>query len=173
MLHDPLTQVDLGATLGYTMTDTTPELPPSDGSYIVESRYGELVFTPDQVLTVGRSILGFPQLTQFGLSRLPGHDDKSLLLLQSLEDATVSFPCMALDLNNPMIEEADLLAVYEQLEIDPADGATLCIMTAREELGGGSAVSINLRAPVFVDSRRKMAWQIVLSNPHYPIRHSI
>ncbi len=171
MLNETSAQVDLASESGFTMTDTNPT--PEPESYIVESRYGQLTFGPEQVLTMGRSILGFPHLTQFGLARMPGHDGQNLLLLQSLEDADVAFPCLSLDIANPMIDEADLKAVHDQLAITPENGATLCILTARDEGEGKSAVTINLRAPVFVDSARRMAWQIVLNNPRYPIRHGL
>lgn len=146
---------------------------PEPDSWIVESRYGQITFGPDQVVAMERSILGFPHLTQFGLARIPGHPGDNLLLLQSLEEADVSFPCLALDMVNPMIEESDIKAVYDQMGIKPEDGAVLCILTVREEEGGKTAVTTNLRAPVFVDSVRRLAWQVVLQNPRYPIRHGV
>lgn len=171
MLNETAAQVDLASETGMDMTDINAT--PEPETYIVESRYGQLTFGPDQVVTMSRAILGFSQLTLFGLARMPGHDGQNLLLLQSLEDADVAFPCLALDINNPMIDEADITSIYTQLGIAPENGAVLCILTARDEGAGKSAVTVNLRAPVFVDSSRKMGWQMVLSNPRYPIRHGI
>lgn len=171
MLNETVAQVDLASENGFMMTDTNTT--PEPESYIVESRYGQLTIGPDKVMSMARCILGFPQLTQFGLTRLPGHEGENLLLLQSLEDADVSFPCLALDLVNPMIDEADIAAVFSQLEIKPEDGAVLCILTVRDEGNGKSAVTVNLRAPIFVDSARQTGWQVVLNNPRYPIRHGL
>lgn len=177
MLNEALAQVDLSevgltsAAQASTMGGmSTPEAEPE--AYLVESRYGELTFTSDQVVAMQRSILGFPHLTKFGLAKLPAQGSDNLVLLQSLEDANTSFPCFALDIHNPLIEEKDLVDTYETLGIKPEDGAILCILTVREE-NGKNIITANLRAPVFVDSARRIAWQVVLSNPRYPIRHQL
>jgi len=172
MLNEALAQVDLtDAAQASTMGPmSTPEAEPE--AYLVESRYGELTFSADQVMTMQRSILGFPHLAKFGLAKLPAQGSDNLVLLQSLEDANTSFPCFALDIHNPLIEEKDISATYENLGIKPEDGAILCILTVREE-DGKNVISANLRAPVFVDSARHMAWQVVLNNPRYPIRHQL
>lgn len=173
MLNEALTQVDLTDGLrastigGMSNPDTAPE------NYLVESRYGELTFTADQVVDVQRPILGFPHLTKFGLVKLPAQNSENLVLLQSLEDANVSFPCFALDIHNPLIEERDLTGTYDSLGIKPEDGAILCILTIRQDDTGKNAITVNLRAPIFVDSVRRMAWQVVLNNPRYPIRHTL
>lgn len=171
MLNEAQAQVELPATLaGMTMTEATS---PEPETYLVESRYGPITFTAEQVVTMERPVLGFPHLTRFGMAHLPGHQGRNLLLLQSLEDASVSFPCLALDLVNPMIEQADIQSVYDSLEIPAADGAVLCILTARQNETGQTEVTANLRAPVFVDSMRQIAWQMVLTDARYPIRHAV
>jgi len=172
MLSEALAQADLTETVtASTMAGmSTPEAEPE--SYLVESRYGELTFSAEQVTTMQRSILGFPHLSKFGLAKLPAQNSENLVLLQSLEDANTSFPCFALDMHNPLIEEKDLAGTYESLGIKPENGAILCILTIRQE-DGKNIITANLRAPIFVDSARRMAWQVVLSNPRYPIRHTL
>ncbi len=171
MLNDALAQVELSSELiGATSMTGAVEQEPEN--YIVQSRFGELSFTKDQVVRLSKPILGFPHLTEFGLARMPNQESQSLLLLQSLEDASVSFPCLGLDLTNPLIEKADLEPVLGQLAIKPDDGAILCILTSREEAGKG-VVSANLRAPIFMVSARRTGWQVVLANPRYPIRHAL
>ncbi len=171
MLNEAQAQVELAPDLsGMTMTEASC---PEPETYLVESRYGQIAFSASQVVTMERPVLGFPHLTRFGLAHLPGHQGRNLLLLQSLEDASVSFPCLALDLVNPMIEQADIQSIYDQLAISAPDGAVLCILTARQNETGKMDVTANLRAPVFVDSLRQKAWQMVLTDARYPIRHTI
>ena len=178
MLNEALAQVEI-SDVGLTMSETASTMGGMSSSeaepeaYLVESRYGELTFAHEQVMTMQRSILGFPNLTKFGLAKLPAQNSTNLVLLQSLEDANTSFPCFALDLHNPLIEEKDIAGTFESLGIKPEDGAILCILTVRQEDNGQSVITANLRAPVFVDSTRRMAWQVVLSNPRYPIRHQL
>lgn len=155
--------------------NTPPESssPAEPETYLVESRYGELTFGPDQIVQMNKPILGFPHLTKFGLAKLPSQMGNNLVLLQSLEDANVSFPCFALDMTNPLIEEADLKSALSGLGVKVEDCAILCILTVRQDEKGQNAVTLNLRAPVLVDSARKMAWQSVLNNARYPIRHPL
>lgn len=178
MLNEALAQVEL-PEVGLTMAETASTMAGMSSSeaepesYLVESRYGELTFSHEQVMSMQRSILGFPSLTKFGIAKLPAQNSTNLVLLQSLEDANTSFPCFALEIHNPLIEEKDLIGTYESLGIKPEDGAILCILTVRQEENGQNVITANLRAPVFVDSARRMAWQVVLSNPRYPIRHQL
>lgn len=169
-----LTDNALASMAGMTSSPETPTQPEAPQTYVVESRYGELTFDATQMVAMQRPILGFPQLTQFGLAKLPSQAGNNLVLLQSLEDANVSFPCFALDPVNPLIEESDVKATCTTLGIKPEDCAILCILTVRQdEASGKNVVTVNLRAPVFIDSARKMAWQMVLTNPRYPIRHAL
>ena len=141
---------------------------------VVNTRYGEITFRNDQTVTMERPVLGFPDLTLFGMVPLPGYPDRNLVLLQSLEDANVSFPCMALDVVNTMIEKDDILAVYEQYGITEEDGVVLCILTVRQnEVTGATEITANLRAPVFVDTVRRQGWQVVMANQLYPIRQAV
>jgi flagellar assembly factor FliW len=169
MLNTPLVQVQWS---GDSMD--SPHMSMEADRYIVESRYGQLTFEPAQVVTLGRPVLGFPHLSQFGLTKLAGQGEQAanFVLLQSLEDAGVSFPTVALDLKNTLIAEADIMAVYTELGITPQDGAVLCILTVREE-NGKDIITANLRAPVFIDTAKKQGWQVVLNNSAYQIRQQI
>jgi len=160
---------DLATMAGMTHTSDNQE----PESYLVESRYGALTFGPDQIVDMNRPVLGFPHLTKFGLAKLPSQAGDNLVLLQSLEDANVSFPCFALDVVNPLIEQADIQSTCATLGIKPEDCAVLSIITVRPDDQGKNTITLNLRAPVFVDSARRLAWQVVMSNPRYPIRHNL
>jgi len=171
MLNENLVQVQWSGELGAMMESMGAEA--ETGTTIVESRYGQLSFAPEQVVGMARGILGFPHLTSYGLAKLANDSGAgNFILLQSLEQAEVAFPTVALDLKNTLISEEDINNVYAELEIQPADGVVLCILTAREE-NGQTLITANLRAPVFIDTNRKMGWQVVLSNQSYPIRHQL
>ncbi len=161
------------STLAGMTTPTDPTAPTEPENYLVESRYGELAFGPDQIVHMNKPVLGFPHLTKFGLAKLPSQMGNNLVLLQSLEDANISFPCFALDMVNPLIDEADLKSACAGHNVKVEDCAILCILTVRQDETGKNAVTLNLRAPIIVDSARKLAWQTVLNNARYPIRHPL
>lgn len=174
MLNDSLAKVELGTTLlGMTMTTEETPSAPEPENYLIESRYGTLTFRADQMIEMQKPILGFQELKQFGMIPLPGFPDRNLVLLQSLEEAHVSFPCLALDKVNTMIGEDDIASVYKYYGIKPEDGVVLCILTVRHESKDNLEVTANLRAPVFVDTSRRQAWQVILNNQSYPIRHAV
>lgn len=169
MLNENLVQVQWAGDIGAMMENTGTDA----DTTIVESRYGQLSFADEQMIQMSRGILGFPHLGSYGLAKLSNDTGAgNFILLQSLEQAEVAFPTVALDLKNTLIAEDDIMAVYKELGIQPADGVVLCILTAREE-NGQTLVTANLRAPVFIDTTRRLGWQMVLSNQSYPIRHQL
>ncbi len=53
-----------------------------------------------------------------------------------------------------------------------ADTAFLLIVTVRSE-GGKRSMTVNLRAPIAIDTGRRAARQCVLSNNAYSVRHPL
>lgn len=176
-LHSHPDETTLGAVAAMSHVDNNIPSPSAEAAQpdtiMVESRYGMLTFTADQAVMMERTILGFPHLTEFGIARLPSESGASLVLLQSLEDANIAFPCVALDVTNPMIDQTDIETTCTQFGIKVEDCAVLCILTIRKGDDGHNQLTLNLRAPVFVDTARRLAWQHVLHNPRYPIRHTM
>jgi flagellar assembly factor FliW len=54
--------------------------------------------------------------------------------------------------------------------IAPADGAILLVVSVRKS-GEAVSISVNLRAPIVIDTANRHAWQHVLANPAYSVRH--
>jgi flagellar assembly factor FliW len=48
----------------------------------------------------------------------------------------------------------------------------LLVVSIRKS-GDKAAISVNLRAPLVVDVKGRTAWQFVLSNQEYSVRHAI
>ena len=94
----------------------------------------------------------------------------NFLFLQSLTDTELSFILMPLTPDNPLIERRDIDAVRDSFSIEPRDLAVLTVVSVRD-VGGSAQISVNLRAPVFIDVGNRSAWQHVLSNGRYPIRY--
>jgi flagellar assembly factor FliW len=40
-------------------------------------------------------------------------------------------------------------------------------------MGGSFETSVNMRAPIFVDTRNRLAWQYILPNDRYEVRHTL
>ena len=68
-----------------------------------------------------------------------------------------------------MIETIDADDACATLAVPPEDARFFVIVTLRKG-DKGLVVSINLRAPLIVDGKTRIARQFVLSNPNYPVR---
>lgn len=135
----------------------------------VDTRFGLMEFREEHAIYMPRGMMGFSDKKNFGLAQIPDPRMANFLLLQSLVDPELSFILTPLDSENQMIEQRDIDAVRDNLSIGPRDLAVLTVVSIRN-VGGSAQVSVNLRAPVFIDVANQSAWQHVLSNGRYPIR---
>ena len=93
-------------------------------------------------------------------------------MLQSLEDDSLSFITMPLDPENPIIEQKDIDAGCKDLSIDPKNLAMLLIVSVHRT-PEAIRLSVNARAPLFMDVTRRVATQYVFHNNKYDIQHPI
>ncbi|MGE5537904.1 MAG: flagellar assembly protein FliW [Gemmatimonas sp.] len=153
----------------------TPPVPAAAGAeppLVVESRFGTIVVAADARITFPQGLLGFSDFHAFGLAPLPEGKHPQFRVLQSLEDASLAFLVAPLSLDSGALAAEDVAEACATLGIAREDLAVLLIVTVRRE-GASAQVSVNLRAPVFVDSRRRAARQYVLPNARYAIRHPL
>ena len=111
-------------------------------------------------------MLGFPELRRFGLARL---DEQGMICdLRSLEDPELSFVVVPPELffadYTPEISDATAAL----LEAETADDLVALVVVT---LGAGLAdATANLLAPVLVNTRRRLAAQIVLDDIDLSLR---
>ena len=151
-------------------TVDTPSEQESCGSIVIDTRFGRFGFDPAQTIEFARGVMGFPSQKSFGLTALPDPRFNQFMLLQSLTDASLSFLVMPVTSGVGPIAPEDLEAEREALDIAPQNLAVVLIVSVRK-VGGETQVSVNLRAPVFLDAGRRIGAQVVLTNGNYPIRH--
>lgn len=147
-----------------------PEVELDDDRVVIETRFGVMRFEREQAVEMPRGIMGFSDKKSFGLALLPDPRMGSFMLLQCLTDPNLSFLLMPLAPDDTMIDRADIENVREALSIAPEDLAVSIVVTIRN-VDGAAQVSLNLRAPIFIDISNRSAWQHVLSNGGYPIRY--
>ncbi|WP_417805785.1 flagellar assembly protein FliW [Thalassospira lucentensis] len=137
----------------------------------VETRFGDIEFSWDKGIYMPVGLLGFPEHHVFGLANIPNSSLDQFKLYQSLTDANLSFIVAPYNTESDVYEEKDLMIAQKSLAIDPADMAILMVVTIRSASDGqGIKLSTNVRAPVFVDTSRQVAWQHVMRNDRYPVQ---
>jgi flagellar assembly factor FliW len=139
---------------------------------VVESRFGTLEVRPEHILTLPKGLLGFGEFQAFGLAALPDGQHPQFQVLQCLEAPDLAFLVAPLNIQSDAIDESDLRDACENLGIDRESLAVFLIVTVRRN-ADGAEVSMNMRAPLFVDVAKQAARQYVLPNNKYSIRHTL
>ncbi len=146
--------------------------PASDGQrLIIESRFGTLAVAAQNAVTFPRGLLGFGELHSYALADLDDPRFAQFKVLQSLEDAQLSFLVLPVDPASGLITPADLAAACETLSIAVEDVAILLVITVRKSQDVG--VTANLRAPLLIDTAGRTGVQYVLPGNRYPVRYRL
>jgi flagellar assembly factor FliW len=134
---------------------------------IITTRFGEIDIDESKIIDMRGGIIGFEHLKKYVLHI---RDEKNpFWWYQSLEDGAIAFavinPFIAKSDYEPVIAESDI----RLLEIENAeDVVLLSIVTIRQN---PFSVSVNLRAPVVINTKKKIAKQIVLEDATYPVQY--
>lgn len=139
----------------------------------VESRFGEVVVSLEHALSFPHGLLGLPQFKSYALADMPNPKLASLKLLQSLEDADLSFAVLPLPIENSLIDAADISECANATGVAKEDLALLIIVSVHKQAAGTSRITGNLRAPVVVDTNRRLAMQYVFPNSKYQIAYEL
>ena len=129
----------------------------ADEKLCIESRFGTIEFQRDKVITFTHGMLGFPAHLEFAIADLPGE---------------ISFPVLPLESLPGLIKDEDIKEALQVLSIPVDQAVVLLIATARKEQDRVQ-LSVNLRAPIFLNAETRSGRQLVLSNNEYPIRHML
>lgn len=146
--------------------------PGAGGAVTVATRFGELTFDHTNTVALPKGVIGFPEFHTYGLTAIPDPRMGQFKLLQCLEATELSFLVLPLPLDGGTIADEDVDEALATLGIPREDAAFLLIITVRKEAEGIS-VSANVRAPIILNTRTRVARQYVLPNPDYPIRQML
>ena len=139
----------------------------------IATRFGEMEFGWDKAIYMPVGLLGFPDRQSFGLAHLPDISAGEFMLLQCLTDPDLSFIIAHYNPQSAVIERRDLDNAIASLAIPREDAEVLVLVTLRpNKQGGGISISVNLQAPVILDTRRQTGWQFVLPKP-YPLQRQL
>lgn len=152
-------------------TKNTPPRPgPGAGTCTIETRFGEIEFDGDNAVHLPRGLLGYAEYSDFCIVDLPDRRLEPFKLLQSLTEPGLSFVVAPMNADSGIIEDGDLATAAEALSIERENMVALLVVSTRK-IGGKVQVSVNMRAPIFIDIKNQTGWQFVLSSSRYSIRH--
>ena len=139
---------------------------------IYPTRFGDVELREDRLIAFPDGLFGFSDCTVFGLSRLPNATETPLMLLQCVNEPDISFMVADPAALGLTIEEEDRRTALKETRM-PAENTQLLVLLTMYDHGDGYYVTANLRAPVLVDSVRRIARQHILTNKNYNTQHKL
>ncbi len=136
---------------------------------ITTTRFGEISVDDHRIIAMKGGILGFEHLKKYIL--LVQDEKTPFLWLQSVEEGATAFVIV-----NPQLVKADYEPLIPDEEVarlgieDVTDVVLMAIVTIRSN---PFVVTANLRAPVVINVRKRLAKQVVLEEPDYPIQYNV
>jgi flagellar assembly factor FliW len=138
----------------------------------ITSRFGDITVDTGKAITFPRGLLGMPDKSNFVLTAFPNPKMQQFALLQSLDEHSLSFITLPLDIKNTIIAENDIKVVCRDLQIDEANLGVALIVSVHRGLDQVK-LSANARAPLFIDAQRKIGIQHVFQQDHYKVQHML
>lgn len=136
---------------------------------IQTTRFGQVQFQNEDLLTFPEGVLGFADLKKFVL--LDDPNDDIFAWLQSCDEPGVAFPVLEPELFSETYKITLSKSDLEALKISSAQNARLfCIITIPND---PTQMTANMKAPIVINVAGKIARQCVLQDNHLAIREPI
>lgn len=114
---------------------------------------------------------GFPGVSSYTLERNAA--GPAFLRLRSSVEGGPTFMVMAQPAKGgDLVDVGEVSAACEAAGLDHSHTIILLVVTAARD-AGEVRISVNRRAPMLVDTRRRLGFQVVLPRPDYAVRHLI
>jgi flagellar assembly factor FliW len=130
---------------------------------------GEVEASPESFLSLPEGLIGFEEHQEFVLLELSDYEPFRWLL--SFTDPGISFPL--LDPSSLIPGYSVELVGVERQALELEDGESPAIYVIASILEEGAQVTVNLRAPLVVNQRRRTARQVVLSDGRWDVQHPL
>lgn len=138
----------------------------------IKSRFGDITVDTSKALVFPNGLLGLPERLHFVIAKFPSEKMQQFMLLQSLDDAALSFITLPLPVDNAIIAAQDIHSACQELQIDQQQLALLLIVSVHRK-PDQVKLSVNARAPLLIDAQRKQGVQYVFTNNAYEIQHML
>ena len=133
------------------------------------TRFGTISVAENDIITFPEGMLGFSKIDQYVL--VERIDDSLFLWLQALKKASVAFPLLEPQLfeMSYKVEVADEDQEILKLK-DLTHAKVFAIITIPTD---PTKMTANLKAPIVINLKNRLAKQVILHEADYPIRQSI
>ena len=144
----------------------------SNNVITLKTRFGVMEIDRDKTIKMPKGMVGFSEYKEFGLTMSPIPVLEGFMLLQSVDEADLTFILKPYDLSSGAISDENLATAIQQLSILPEHVGVMLVTTLRRR-ADKIAKTVNMRAPLFIDTEKKQAWQYIFNTEEYNVRHPI
>ena len=137
----------------------------------IATRFGDFAIDPEKVITFEQGLYGLEHHRRFLLTEVPSWPG-FFKLLQAIDDPRLSLIVLPLESRDGPIDPRDFDHACGTIGYDPAATAVIGIVTMRDD-GDCQMFTVNLKAPLLIDSHRRSGRQHVFANDRYPLRHPL
>ena len=133
------------------------------------TRFGEIDIKEDEIITMVEPIIGFPYSKRYVI--VNHRKGSPFKWLQSVDDGSLAFVIVDPRLFKPdyvvPLEKEDA----EKLEIEREEDAEVYVFVVIPE--DPKDMSANLKGPLVINKRKRLAKQVVLIDDTYPVRYKL
>jgi flagellar assembly factor FliW len=138
---------------------------------IVTSRFGEIEVDSREVITFSKGILGFNGYRKYVLLPADNKENTPFFFLQSIEKEELCF--FMLDTLS-FFKEYDIEITADTIEaLDIEQVEDVHVLTIVTVVSSLKESTTNLKAPVIINMKKKLAMQVVLEKGEYLIRQPL
>ena len=117
-------------------------------------QFGEIEFNPDLLINFSNGIFGFENLKNYLLIKV---DDDFFYWLNSIEEPEIAFPMIG-------------IRVIDDKYPSEMGGEPFGIVTMNSDI---MKITINLKAPVYINQDTKTGVQRIMDNDNYPVNYNL
>lgn len=143
------------------------------GTTTITTRFGTFEVDLAKTITMPQGPIGFSELSRFAILDAPDNAQSSLKLFQSMDEPSVTFIVSILSPESGLIAEDDLKAAAESHSMARENAAYFVITKIGKDLEDNPLITVNLRAPIVVDTVNLVARQAVFAGDTYDMQHRI
>ncbi|MCB0730272.1 MAG: flagellar assembly protein FliW [Ignavibacteriae bacterium] len=121
---------------------------------IQNKQFGEIEFEQNSVIKFDEGLLGFEELKQFLLIT---EKDGFFFWLTSIDQPEIIFPLFSIKLLNEELKPLESVEPFGIVKLDKEP----------------QNITINLKAPVFIDQDNKIGYQKIVENEEYPVDYPL
>jgi flagellar assembly factor FliW len=145
----------------------------------LDTRFGTIQIDPNKQIFFPNGLLGMAEFKTFGLAHFPNTNFADFKILQSLDQEDLSLIVIPAN-NNPDFKYKNLLpdekikACCDELQVENSKMAFLLITTVdRTDNPKKPIISVNLRAPIIINTETYNAVQYVFNDNNLDIKYQI